>query len=50
MRYLLSLIMLAACVIGRAGEVPLQDFARHPKFRDAKISPDGQYLLRLVGG
>jgi len=44
MRYLLSLIMLAACVIGQAGEVPLQDFARHPKFREAKISPDGQYL------
>jgi dipeptidyl aminopeptidase/acylaminoacyl peptidase len=27
-----------------AAEVPVADFARHEKFRDAKISPDGKYL------
>jgi dipeptidyl aminopeptidase/acylaminoacyl peptidase len=44
MRCLISLILLGCCLIGRAGEVPLRDFARHPQFRNAKISPDGQYL------
>jgi dipeptidyl aminopeptidase/acylaminoacyl peptidase len=44
MRSLISLILIGCCIVGWADEVPLQDFARHARFRDAKISPDGEYL------
>ena len=27
-----------------AAEIPLADFARHDRYRDVKISPDGEYL------
>ena len=44
MRSLISMVLLFASMQVWAGDVPVQDFARHPKFRAAKISPDGQYL------
>jgi dienelactone hydrolase len=38
------LMLCAAAVPAFAGEVPLADFARHPRYDDVKISPDGEYL------
>lgn len=38
-----SLLALTVATAG-AAEVPLADFARHEKFHDAEISPDGRYL------
>ena len=48
----LSAVMAVASVPLLAAEVPIKDFARHPKFNLAKISPDGQYLAvtGIVGG
>lgn len=31
-----------------AGEIPVADFARHAQYRDAKISPDGNWLAATV--
>ena len=44
MRRSVCLMLLLASLAASATEIPLQDFARHPKFRAAKISPDGEYL------
>src|SRR5215470_4575829 len=38
-------LMFSLCAAAaEAAEVPLADFARHEKFHDAAISPDGKYL------
>src|SRR5678816_4057670 len=39
-------VSLLACVTPAlaAAEIPLADFARHDRYRDVKISPDGEYL------
>jgi len=39
-------VWLLACVTQSlaAVEIPLADFARHDRYRDVKISPDGEYL------
>jgi len=38
------ILMFGSLAASAATEIPLQDFARHAKFRAAKISPDGEYL------
>ena len=44
MRSLSALIcVLFSCAIS-AAELPLADFARHPRYEQVKISPDGDYL------
>ncbi|GAC1659302.1 MAG: hypothetical protein NVS9B15_21660 [Acidobacteriaceae bacterium] len=43
-RYLLTTLILGFAVKTNGAEVPLVDFAKHPQYRDVKISPDGQYL------
>ncbi len=37
-------ILLALIALPAAAEIPLADFARHEQFRDAKLSPKGDYL------
>lgn len=46
----LLLMLLLSVVAGQAcpKEVPVEDFARRPKFTDAKISPTGEYLAVSV--
>lgn len=38
--------LLAGIALARiaAADIPLEDFARHDRYRDVKISPDGDYL------
>jgi dipeptidyl aminopeptidase/acylaminoacyl peptidase len=44
-RAALALALLACLAPLRAGaEIALADFARHDRYRDVKISPDGEYL------
>ncbi|HSE11979.1 MAG TPA: S9 family peptidase [Rudaea sp.] len=38
-----SLLICGAAPLA-AAEIPLSDFARHDRYRDVKISPDGDYL------
>jgi dipeptidyl aminopeptidase/acylaminoacyl peptidase len=44
--------LLSAACSGHAAEVPLSDFAKHARYLDVKISPDGDYLAAsaVVGG
>jgi dipeptidyl aminopeptidase/acylaminoacyl peptidase len=44
MRSQLAATLMIWSLAAAAAEIPLADFARHAKFRDAKISPDGEYL------
>ena len=39
-----GLFAAAAC----AADVPLEKFARHAQYEDAKLSPDGQYLAAVA--
>src|SRR5579863_1976432 len=39
---LLALIIAPVAIV--AADIPLEDFARHAKFEDVKISPNGEYL------
>ncbi|MEP6940599.1 MAG: alpha/beta fold hydrolase [Rudaea sp.] len=41
---LMLCMLLAAVVCAHAAEVPIADFARHAKFDQVKISPNGDYL------
>lgn len=43
MKFLLCGLLLT-CSVCFAAEVPLADFARHERYHDVKISPDGEYL------
>ena len=38
------ILMFGSLAASAATEIPLQDFARHAKFRASKISPDGEHL------
>jgi len=44
MRTAVFLALIGASLGAHAADATLADFARHPKFRDARISPDGEYL------
>ena len=37
-------LLLASAQPARAADIPLADFARHDRYRDVKISQDGEYL------
>lgn len=44
MKSLWVTLLACAALPLAAAEIPLADFARHDRYRDVKISPDGEYL------
>ena len=46
-RYLLLVVLAFVCFSASAAQVPFADFARHMKFDDVQISPDGKYLAAV---
>jgi dipeptidyl aminopeptidase/acylaminoacyl peptidase len=52
MRILCVILLMVGSLHAFAREVPIEDFARHAKYRVAKISPNGEYVAvtGVVGG
>ena len=40
--------LLAAAGAACAADIPLEQFARHPQYEDAALSPDGEYLAAVA--
>ncbi len=43
-----GLTLAAAVASAQAAEIPLENFAKHPQYREAKISPNGDYLAVIA--
>ena len=48
MRWTALAAWLALTAPAVAADIPLQEFARHPQYEDAQLSPDGQYLAAVA--
>jgi hypothetical protein len=42
--FLQGVLLTAVSLAASAAEIPLENFAKHPQYKDVKISPNGEYL------